>query len=77
MYWNQNVIKLLVIFEDPYSPYPSNNSENIFFTGRESRKAAIFYIFVISLTGLEGNLKINGETEQSHTGYWLMWEHTG
>lgn len=45
------------------------NSENIFSTGRDDGETAIFYVFLISQTDLEGNLKMNGKPEQSHAGY--------
>lgn len=55
----------MVVFADPYSFYTLKSSENIFFTGREGRKAAIFYIFLISQTDLEETLKLI-EKQNSH-----------
>lgn len=39
---------------------------------REGRKATIFYIFLISQRDLEEKLKINGNPEQSHAGYYVL-----
>lgn len=39
---------------------------------REGRKATIFYIFLILQRDLEEKLKINGNPEKSHAGYYVL-----